>query len=71
MTKFKINAQTDIIDRFYESIYTSVLGSTFKEDWNIERKDSEYGSTLYFSLKEGKEIDPEVLLWIGYYAGQD
>lgn len=71
MTIFKINAQTHIIDQIFETIETCTLGIAFKEDWNIERKDFEYGSTLYFSLKEGKELKPDLIFWIGYFSGQD
>jgi hypothetical protein len=68
--EFKINGQTEIIDRVCEAIETSIMGADFKEDWNMERKDFVYGSTLYFSLKEGKEMKPDVIFWLGYHSGE-
>lgn len=69
--EFKINAQTSIIDNICEAIETSILGISFKEDWEIDRKDYEYGSTLYFSLKEGATLKLDVIFWIGYYSYPD
>lgn len=70
MEKFKINGQTSIIEKVVDAIESSVMGEAFKADWNIERIDYEYGSTLYFSLKEGRTPQIDVVFWIGYYAGE-
>ena len=66
--KFKINAQTSIIDTICEAIETSILGISFKNDWEIDRKDNQYGSTLYFTLKEGASLKLDVIFWIGYFS---
>lgn len=69
--EFKINGQTSIIEKICETIENSILSFAFKEAWEVNRKDSDYGSTLYFTLKEGAPLNLDLIFWIGYYSYPD
>ncbi len=71
MNSFKINAQTHIIDEICEALENCHMGIAILHDWTMERKNFEKSSTLYFTLKEGKEIKPDVLFWFGYFSARD
>jgi hypothetical protein len=71
MKEFKINAQTHIIDEICEALECSHIGFAVKDCWTIERKNFGYGSTLYFTLKEGKLVQPDVLFWFGYFSARE
>lgn len=66
MNEFKINAQDYIIDDVISHIKNGHMGMAFAKDWEYIRK----GNTLYFTLKKGGEVKPDVIFWFGYLTNQ-
>jgi len=62
MTKFKISAQSHIIADVIQHLNFGMTGMGIARSWNYEV----IKNTIYFTLKEGCEVNPEDLFWFGY-----
>lgn len=64
MKEFTISQQTDIIDAVMEHLENGMMGIAVAKDWDYQRK----GNTVSFKLKEGHEINLDVIFWFGYFT---
>lgn len=64
MKEFKITQQANIIDDIMEHLVDGSMGRAMARDWDYER----IGNTITFKLKEGHEINLDVIFWFGYFT---
>ena len=71
MKDCRINAQNDIIANIEFALETCSQGLGMLEKYNITKELGDYGSTLIFTVKSDKEMNPSDFFWLGYFFGRD
>ncbi|HFK5563454.1 TPA: hypothetical protein ACGZ9C_003122 [Elizabethkingia anophelis] len=71
MKEFKLSSQNEHIKAIEEAFESYSVAIQLHEKLYIEVKRGEYSSTIYFTVKEGHEINPIDFFWIGFMVRQD
>ncbi|SEW27613.1 hypothetical protein SAMN05421841_1970 [Chryseobacterium wanjuense] len=67
----KIHHQNSLILHIISALKTSLTGRGIRELYNIKINRGYYDSTIEFSKKDGKSINPLDFFMLGYFVGRD
>lgn len=67
----KITAQNNIILSIIDNLENSILGKGILQKITYEMVSYGYSSTLTITVKDGFELSPEDIFWLGYQVGGD
>ncbi|MCT4321822.1 hypothetical protein [Elizabethkingia anophelis] len=71
MKEFKLSSQNEHIKAIEEAFESYSVAINLLDKVKIDINRGEYSSTIYFTVKEGKEINPIDFFWIGFMVRQD